>query len=651
MGGEEQAPAGWYADPTGRHGQRWWDGRSWTEHVADGQAVATDPAPGSPIATTSTVTTSAVTTGTASTGAAGTADQRAAIETSVREADGGRLPKGWPHRYEPVIADVLAVLEPEERVLGAWRMRTRGPRQRISDLGLLVVTDTRVVGADRSGKSAGRFVSTRSEVATVELVHRRAGGSDLGWEIHLLGADGAVLGTQDAPAELQVFAKGRDPSAWDSHPQGEEDLAAVQRALTRLLPGSTPTRGELEVTSVAQQEPVAAEPSAAPPPEAQHVPAAVEAIPAAATDISFRPSGATPTAGAVPRLHLQNGTAVRLGETVDLVLRAEPWPDPKLDHVEVTLAWRSSVLALVEPQPQTFVGMLASAPGPVMVEAAASGGGKDVTVVARGSVPAGQLDAQGRVSGSLVVPPQGPPSLEGVVEWRLSATFSRHRGMDRSESVPLTVRGLGADQLSALGSESRDGSDWLARVCDVPFQPYAARLAPLGRQQSVWVETTSDGVAPGGSVTGTITIRADSLLVAESSRPHRGAAETTGQVEVSAVRVVLECWRGSPDRETCQRMLHQETEVSGRLALARDEVRALPFEVPVPVTARLQTSHETWTADQPVPGTFRGAGIPGVLVDDIRWRVVAQVVPGGRSPHDPTPSGATWAAREVLVRD
>ena len=28
-------PAGWYADPTGRHQHRYWDGAAWTDHVAD----------------------------------------------------------------------------------------------------------------------------------------------------------------------------------------------------------------------------------------------------------------------------------------------------------------------------------------------------------------------------------------------------------------------------------------------------------------------------------------------------------------------------------------------------------------------------------------------------------------------------------------
>lgn len=46
---EQQArplpPPGWHPDPSGRHWWRWWDGRSWTEHVADGGAPFIDPLP------------------------------------------------------------------------------------------------------------------------------------------------------------------------------------------------------------------------------------------------------------------------------------------------------------------------------------------------------------------------------------------------------------------------------------------------------------------------------------------------------------------------------------------------------------------------------------------------------------------------------
>jgi len=42
LGGTGVAP-GWYPDPTGRHQQRYWDGASWTQHVADAGGQGTDP--------------------------------------------------------------------------------------------------------------------------------------------------------------------------------------------------------------------------------------------------------------------------------------------------------------------------------------------------------------------------------------------------------------------------------------------------------------------------------------------------------------------------------------------------------------------------------------------------------------------------------
>ncbi|TLM96083.1 MAG: DUF2510 domain-containing protein [Actinobacteria bacterium] len=38
------APAGWYADPHGRHQHRYWDGNVWTAYVADYGVSGTDPA-------------------------------------------------------------------------------------------------------------------------------------------------------------------------------------------------------------------------------------------------------------------------------------------------------------------------------------------------------------------------------------------------------------------------------------------------------------------------------------------------------------------------------------------------------------------------------------------------------------------------------
>jgi hypothetical protein len=37
------AASGWFADPLGRHELRYWDGATWTEHVADAGAPAIDP--------------------------------------------------------------------------------------------------------------------------------------------------------------------------------------------------------------------------------------------------------------------------------------------------------------------------------------------------------------------------------------------------------------------------------------------------------------------------------------------------------------------------------------------------------------------------------------------------------------------------------
>src|SRR5688572_7027719 len=34
---------GWHPDPTGRHEHRYYDGTGWTDHVADGGNLSTDP--------------------------------------------------------------------------------------------------------------------------------------------------------------------------------------------------------------------------------------------------------------------------------------------------------------------------------------------------------------------------------------------------------------------------------------------------------------------------------------------------------------------------------------------------------------------------------------------------------------------------------
>lgn len=41
--GSSNAPAAWYADPSGRYELRYWDGSEWTEHVARGGQQFVDP--------------------------------------------------------------------------------------------------------------------------------------------------------------------------------------------------------------------------------------------------------------------------------------------------------------------------------------------------------------------------------------------------------------------------------------------------------------------------------------------------------------------------------------------------------------------------------------------------------------------------------
>jgi hypothetical protein len=40
---EGSVSAGWYADPTGRHERRYWDGAAWTDHVVNGGTQSVDP--------------------------------------------------------------------------------------------------------------------------------------------------------------------------------------------------------------------------------------------------------------------------------------------------------------------------------------------------------------------------------------------------------------------------------------------------------------------------------------------------------------------------------------------------------------------------------------------------------------------------------
>jgi hypothetical protein len=44
------APVGWYPDPSGRHQNRYWDGKQWTDRVSEGGLYGTDDLNGQPSA-------------------------------------------------------------------------------------------------------------------------------------------------------------------------------------------------------------------------------------------------------------------------------------------------------------------------------------------------------------------------------------------------------------------------------------------------------------------------------------------------------------------------------------------------------------------------------------------------------------------------
>ncbi len=218
------SPPGWYADPVHRHEYRYWDGNDWTEHVADAgvrsfDALAPAAAPKQP--------------------------SRQDLESAIRKSEGGQLPKVWPDRYEPVITSVLSALDPGEQVLAGWRTRSLGQRQHVSGIGLVVVTDHRVLGADHSSKGDGLFVIPSDEVAEVAVLTYRVQSRNLGGEVQLLDKDHAILGNAQSLADFQVFKQGQDPSIWrGTSVRAENELADVQKTLVDLLPSAHVPAGE-----------------------------------------------------------------------------------------------------------------------------------------------------------------------------------------------------------------------------------------------------------------------------------------------------------------------------------------------------------------------------------------------------------------------
>lgn len=150
-------PADWHPDPTGRHELRYWDGESWTEHVADGGEQGRDPLAdagdsgsehvGSAAGASSTTTTRSDLQGddaemdaqapgpgddapeespTEEAGASGTGVEPSAAEAGSLQRDGARPAAATPHQPPEGLDAAVAVLEdptlvPIESTLGTAR--------------------------------------------------------------------------------------------------------------------------------------------------------------------------------------------------------------------------------------------------------------------------------------------------------------------------------------------------------------------------------------------------------------------------------------------------------------------------------------------------------------------------------------------------
>lgn len=165
---------------------------------------------------------------------------RSALESLIGQSDQGKHAKHWPDEYEPAIAAVLGALERGEGLRAAWRIRISAPAARAKDVGILAVTDRRVLAAHHGDRGDSTFILPLAEVATVELGYLGATSKDHD-AIALLGRDGSILGEDESPAKFDVFAPGRDRSSWRRSIRLGEELEQVRDQLVALLPQAEAT--------------------------------------------------------------------------------------------------------------------------------------------------------------------------------------------------------------------------------------------------------------------------------------------------------------------------------------------------------------------------------------------------------------------------
>lgn len=173
---EPRPVAGWHPDPSGRHELRFWDGR-WTEHVASGGGQLTDPLPGPP-----------------------------------PSANGGAAP---PTASEDLPAQPVRTsrkVERQVRRAGADRGQTGGGTLLTEDV-LVVNQKAKLIGStlayevyDQRGQQLGAFQEVRRDLTTVMGDRMRGrSDSDRTYRFQVVDARGAVLLAMTRPEQWFTF--------------------------------------------------------------------------------------------------------------------------------------------------------------------------------------------------------------------------------------------------------------------------------------------------------------------------------------------------------------------------------------------------------------------------------------------------------------
>jgi len=176
---------GWHPDPTGRHQYRWWDGTTWTEGVANGGQVGSDPLAPAPPATAATGAAPTPATPAERSphadrildqhtlrfrggGGAGTSPRY----WTVKDANGADIAKVWRRGHRARLCDLDGA-----PVLGA---RTRFGRRRAGQRSGDVAFGRNVIGIDLLDHQGQTWAERSSYVAAIDVSWTfKAGGEKL----------------------------------------------------------------------------------------------------------------------------------------------------------------------------------------------------------------------------------------------------------------------------------------------------------------------------------------------------------------------------------------------------------------------------------------------------------------------------------------